>query len=1587
MDRPRETLMHRHDPTFPMSTFQERIWFAEQLEPELALYNVPRAWRLSTPLAPQRLRAALAEVVERHEILRTRFFTLDGRPQQAVAAPWSPELLRLRVTAADAAEHERRIAEVIHDQAHRRFDPSSGRLLRAVLIDADGMDQVFLLVVHHLIWDAASDQVFLAELDACYRAAAGHDEIVICPATPHQERMAFVDRFENGELYEHGPVYHNLPLLLELDEPVETGALQAAVTAVLARHEALRTVLAFEPGGVTQRVLPPAAARVDHVEAGEEPLATWVRQAFDLGKGPLFRVAAQPSGAGGTRLALVGHAAIVDRTSLSTVADELLALLAGKTPETEPIAFRHWYATRDSRAAAADLAELRRHHARAVEPLRLPENGPRPAVHVYREESVPVEVPPGDGGAGEEALLLAAFVALLSWYSGQDELVVGTVADQGADASARVVGPVANLVPLRFALTATEPVAAFVRRCAAELDFARRHARAPFDELVRELDPPKDMSRMALFDVLFQYVTAEPEADGVRREEAGSGHGKYDLHLFLRRDGARVRGRLVYNGRYFDRARMVALSGHFTRLVGLLRADATAEVGALEPLDDTERTRQQLTWNDTGCDYPGVSLPEQLRRVCADGPEQPALTSGGRSVSYSELLVQVTARAAALVARGVRPGELVAVAAGRGLDQVTAVLSVLFAGAAYLPLDPAAPVDRNAFILADSGCRWLLADDAAAVPVDFAGQVVRLGESGAGASLPEVPADAPAYCIYTSGTTGRPKGVVITHRNVIRLVLNDRFPLRIGAADVWTLFHSLAFDFSVWELFGCLCRGGRLVVLDDQQVRNPEALLEVLRRERVTVLNQTPGAFAHLCDALDGDRDPLDALRYVVFGGQRLRPAALGAFAERHPGAELINMYGITETTVHVTVHRLTAADIAGDVSVVGVPIPTTTLYLLDPANGRRFVPVGAVGEIYVGGLGVAGGYLHRPELTAERFVPNPYGPGQLFRSGDLARHRGDGTIEYVGRRDSQVKIRGYRVEPGEIEVCLARHPAVEEAVVLPGADDPDRLDAFVRFRGSARPQAGDLRTHLATMLPAHMIPATFRTVPRIPLTSNGKVDVAALRDGGSSLAGPAGSEPAGPTAWTMATIWSDVLKIGRVSANDSFFEVGGHSLLATRLVTEIAERLGVRLPLRHLFESPRLQQLADLVDRLAAEEATAPSAAPAPPATTDVLAPASAFQQRLWLAEQVDPGTTVYTMPHMWRIRGRLEPDAVRSALRSVVRRHEMLRTRFLERDGKLWQVIGDPYTPDVAYEDLRPLALPEADRLRRVEERLRAEAQRRHDPAAGRVLWAVLLDLAADDQVLFLCNHHMYSDGESMALLLREVAAHLSGLAERDGGWTPYIDVSLAVVAGLPEPFRVGPASLHVVPVGAADSEYAAKFALTASFTETDDGLVGTLAYRGDRYDRDQVAEMGRWLGELLDDFPARIGDPAVPPVSAAPAPAAPVPQTAVAVPAEIERSVAELWCALLDLPEVDPDVNFFEAGGTSLRLVLLHSRLRTRLGTTLPLAALFAHPTVRSMARAVADESAAGHRQPEGGDARERAAQARRNRAARRPGGRGA
>ena len=1029
-----------------------------------------------------------------------------------------------------------------------------------------------------------------------------------------QQRLWFLDSLDPGR------ATYNIPLSLHLQGELDVAALAAALSEVVRRHEALRTTFGDAEGRPFQVIHPPAAVGLPVVDvAGSEEARAWMaeeaRRPFSLEKGPLLRTALLRLAPDEHVLVVTMHHIVSDGWSLPIFVREVAALYAGTGAlPALPIQyadFAHWQRQwLQGETLEKELSHWRE-RLRGLPPLiELPVDRQRPAVRTWAganhravlggELSQSLRVTGRRLGATPFMMLLAGFASLLHRWSGQGSFAVGVpVAGRNRVEIEPLIGFFVNTLVMRCDVDRNAAARALVDQLREIVLDADAHQDVPFEKLVEELAPERSMSHTPLFQVALAFQNLPRQdfvAEGLRVTPVGvaSGTAKFDLTLAFQADDEQAALFVEYSTEIYDAATIERFCGSFATLLTAMLEAPQRRVSEL-PLMTPAELQQLAHLNPAPPVERGRASIHRVFEAQVDRtPDRPAVSCGGETLSYRDLDERASRLAHHLLAAGVKTGDLVGLCFERSLDLVVALLATLKAGAGYLPLDPSYPAERLAFALEDSGVGVVLTKEAQAGGLPSHLRIVAVDkEAPAIASrhpqrldLPSDP-ELPAYVIYTSGSTGRPKGVVIPHGHVTRLFTATDPWFGFGPEDVWTLFHSYAFDFSVWEIWGALLYGGRLVVVPFWESRSPEAFYALLRDERVTILNQTPSAFLQLLwaeESVLGEAAPDLALRRVIFGGEALDLSSLAPWFRRHGDEQplLVNMYGITETTVHVTYRPIRQADLAaGRGSVVGVPIPDLTLHVVDP--DLQLQPIGVPGEIVVGGEGVAQAYLGRPELTAQRFVPDPFGaPGsRLYRSGDLARRLPDGDLEYLGRIDHQVKIRGFRIELGEIEAALSRHPAVSQVIVLV------REDALVAwYLPAVEVSAADLRAALGKELPDYMIPAWFVPLPALPLTANGKVDRKALPAPDASRPEKEFVAPEGPVQERLAEIWAEVLKLERVGARDNFFELGGHSLLATQVLSRMKKSFGVDLPLRTLFDSPTVAGLAEAIIQKELEQA-----------------------------------------------------------------------------------------------------------------------------------------------------------------------------------------------------------------------------------------------------------------------------------------------------------------------------------------------------------------------------------------------------------------
>jgi len=1227
-----------------------------------------------------------------------------------------------------------------------------------------------------------------------------------------QQRLWVLDRLEPGN------PFYNISAVAELDGPLEVPTLARAFAEIARRHEALRTTFG-ERDGVPFQVIasPPDPAgwplpvidlsAVPEARPEAERLALFeARTPMDLARGPLVRTTLVRLGPALHVLLVTLHHVISDGWSNAIFLREMAALyeaFAAGRPSPLPElplqladAAERQLEEMSGERLELEIAWWRERLAGAPASLDLPTDRPRPPAQTFAGARFPLWIPPErtaalhrlarDESATLFMVLLAAFDVLLRSWTGQEDLVVGTpVANRRRSELEGLIGFFANTLVLRVDLSGDPTVRELLGRVREIAHGAYAHQDLPFEKLVEELQPERDLARSPLFQVLAVLQNAPPARAELSRLTLRSpdfdpGTSKLDLMLDLTELEGGLRGAFEYNTDLFEPATIERLADRFSDVLEAFAAAPGRRLSEISVLPEPERRLVGEEWA-AGPSLPAPPSVLDLVDAQAQRTPEAAAVVGveGESLTYRELRERASQLAHHLRKMGVAPGDRVAFVLDRSLELPITLLGILEAGAAYVPLDPSWPDERLQLMLEDARVRTVLSRvpptvetprgaSPSGVPAALQGSLAMNAAAGdAPRGVSTVGPDDLAYVLYTSGSTGRPKGVAMRHGALAQLIAWQV----AGLPGPWrTLqYTSPSFDVSFQEIASTWAAGGTLVLISDEARRDPAALLARLRDEKVERLFLPFVALQQLAEAARGAALP-DSLREVITAGEQLRitPAIAELFA-RLPGARLHNHYGPSET------HVVTALTLDGDpvawpaLPSIGRPVAGARVYVAD-LDGR-LAAVGAPGELLLGGALLARGYLDRPRLTAERFVPDSFvaEPGaRLYRSGDLARWRPDGTLEFLGRIDAQVKIRGYRVEPGETEAVLATHPDVAAAVVVPRDERPGgrRLIAWVVPVEGAEIDPRALRSFLAGRLPDFMVPSVIVAVEAFPLTPSGKVDRRALtrREPGVPAESVVGLiAPRTATEEALARIWAKVLGIERVGVTDHFFELGGHSLLGTRVVARVRDVLRVDLPLRALFEAPTLEELAARVDReegRAAEpwvvrSGTAPG--------ERRVAPVSFGQHRLWFIDRLEPESALFNMPVGFRLSGRLRVDVLLRVFTEIVRRHEALRTTFTEDRGEPWQIVH----PMAA---LPPFALPVVDLFALPQETAREEAVRASRWEAGRpfsltdgpLLRALLVRFSMDEHVAVTTMHHIVSDGWSLGVLIHEVGALYGAFVE---------------------------------------------------------------------------------------------------------------------------------------------------------------------------------------------------------------------------------
>ncbi|MEO7271016.1 MAG: amino acid adenylation domain-containing protein [Vicinamibacterales bacterium] len=1176
-----------------------------------------------------------------------------------------------------------------------------------------------------------------------------------------QEQLWFLDQLMPGSSL------YNIAVRIRLRGTVDADTLASTIDAVVARHEVLRTTFRSEAG--TPHAIVAETLHVDlpvHDLTDPAEVEVWARRdagtPLDLAVGPLFRVRLLRLATDDHVLLVTMHHIVTDawsfRVFFQDLAESYGAMRLGQPSPLGPLPMQYadyaaWQREWLQGKALGPLLEYWQQALAGAPQLELPTDRPRPLTPSLRGARVRFEL----GRARVQALralcaeeqvtlfvpVMSAFAVLLQRYSGQDDFVVGTLsANRTRLELENLIGFFVNAVPVRIRLDGDLDIRSLLGRVRAQMLEVMAHQEAPFDLIVNTVAQERDAGRNPLFQVqlVLQAAVTTAALPGLEVEvtEIDTNTAKRDLTLTLF-DDETLSGHLEYAADLFDAVRIERLIGHFEMLVDAIAGDRGQRLSSLTLLTEAERVLHAKRPGRTGVH----SIQQLFERTADRFPCSVAVVSGTRSMTYRELDAAASRLAQSLRRRGIAPGATVALRVGRSLEMVVGFLGILKAGGIYVPIDPSYPADRMAHMVADAGASWQLE------VVDDAGIASESGERLAS----ERGGDDPAYIIYTSGSTGRPKGVIVSHHSVVEYADTLGRELGIGLTDVYLHTASISFSSSIRQLVVPLAAGATMVIADEDERRDPLALLARIRASQVTVADLVPTVVRQMVDAVSalpsGDRGAAleNRLRLLLTASEPLRFGLVQDWRTHlGPTAAWINMYGQTETTGIVSLYPVpdSTTDRPRQAIVpIGRPRGNVAMPVLD--RQMRPVPRGVVGDLYVGGEALALGYTGEPRLTDERFLTNPLGDGErLYAAGDAVRLAWDGTIEFVGRTDQQLKIRGLRVEPAEIERVLLEYPDVREAMVL-GSDDGAeglRLVAYLATAGAPVSLAG-LRAHARVTLPEHMVPAAWVVLDRLPRTANGKVDRSALPAPERAQVGEVEYlAPRPGMEEALAGIWRSVLRVEQVGAGDNFFSLGGHSLLAAQLRSRIRSTLGVDVPLAAIFEDQTLAALAARLDD-AARPDRARILPPLVPIARDRPLPASYAQELMWQQEQAQPGSPGHWIDVGLRIRGPLDVPRLIRSVHEAIERHEPLRTTFRPVNGFLGQVILDAWEPD--------LRLVEAN----------GETPN-GNAAAGPVdvsqrppIRAELVRAAEDDHTLKVFAHRILCDGFATRLLLGEIGS----------------------------------------------------------------------------------------------------------------------------------------------------------------------------------------------------------------------------------------
>ncbi|TRU61739.1 MAG: amino acid adenylation domain-containing protein [Microcystis aeruginosa Ma_QC_C_20070823_S13] len=1203
------------------------------------------------------------------------------------------------------------------------------------------------------------------------------------PLSFAQQRLWFLDQLQpNSALY-------NIPMVLHFRGNLNQKALEQSLQEICDRHEVLRTNFVTIDGQPTQ-VIQTTRETISVVDLQDLPIHEQAEktqqlkqkqatQPFDLAKESLIRITLVVLSETEHLLLVCMHHIISDGWSIEVLIHELTSLynayVQNQPANLAPLPIQYGdFALWQKQWLQGDVLQSQlnywQNQLTAAPPLlSLPTDHPRPAVQSFVGTQQEFSLSPKLSQALTELshqqgvtlfmTLLAAFDALLYRYTGSGDILVGTpIANRNRSEIEGLIGFFVNTLVMRTDLSDNPSFSQLLTRVREVTMDAYAHQDLPFEMLVEALQPERDLSHTPLFQVAFVLQNtpkSEIAMTGLTVTDLPPENttAKFDLTLAMVNMDDGLKGVWEYNTDLFDSSTIERLSWHFINLLEGIVANPQERISQLPLLTESETNQLLIEWNNTQVDYPEYKcihqlFEEQVKRT----PDAIAVVFDNQQLTYNELNCRANQLAHYLQKLGVKPKELVGICLERSLEMIVGLLAILKVGGAYVPIDPDYPQERISFMLQDTQVKILLTCESLETSLPNHQAIVvcldkdwqQINQASQENLNSTVSADNLAYVIYTSGSTGIPKGVIVTHQAVNRLVLNTNY-IQFTPDDRVVQASNIAFDAATFEIWGALLNGAKIIIIAKSVLLSPQELALSLKENQISVLFLTTALFNQLANLVP---QAFSNLRCLLFGGEAVEPKWVEEVLEKGAPQRLLHVYGPTENTTFSCWYLVEKVASTATTIPIGKAIANTQIYLLD--KNLQPVPIGVVGELHIAGAGLAKGYLNRPELTQEKFIANPFdktGKSKLYKTGDLARYLPDGNIEYVGRIDNQVKIRGFRIELGEIEAVLSQNQAVQSSCVIVREDNlgDKRLVAYVVLQPEINLTINEIRQFLRAKLPDYMVPTAFVLLDTFPLTPNGKIDrralpVPDLQSQGEYIA------PRNPIEEKIAQIWAEVLKLERVSIEDNFFELGGHSLLATQVISRCQEAFEIALPLRYLFESPTIAQLSAVIlkELQTGLGLKLPSIVPV---NREDDIPLSWAQERLWFVNQLEGESGAYTIDLTMRLRGNLNIKALEKAFQAIIQRHEPLRTQFKLKDNQPIQAIASNVNFTLPVVQSQPL---------QVEQLLIEAVSEPFNLESGSVLRVKLWQVKTEEYVLLLAIHHIAADGWSIGVLIDELSAY---------------------------------------------------------------------------------------------------------------------------------------------------------------------------------------------------------------------------------------